>query len=124
MTKTTATAAKSAASAAKPPPGRPVSGRPWKEARTRPASSMVPRGERVSLAKRTEDKRRVQAARALERQIKERDAQAKRERRLREEENKKRKEENEAKSEVVQVIRNASKIKRLTKKQMRNIKQV
>uniref|UniRef100_A0A8C8C314 Coiled-coil domain-containing protein 86 n=2 Tax=Salmoninae TaxID=504568 RepID=A0A8C8C314_ONCTS len=54
-------------------------------------------------------------------QLKEDKAREKEEKRKRHEENLKRRAENERKAEVVQVIRNTTKIKRMKKKQLRKI---
>ncbi|XP_043286505.1 coiled-coil domain-containing protein 86 [Venturia canescens] len=101
------------------PRGKPKSGRIWKEKKQRFNSIIKTRGIRLSFEKKQklrEDLKRVkEQSRAI---IEERKAQkeAKKQRRI---ENLKRAEENRKKSEVVQVIKNTAKIKRMKKKQLR-----
>ncbi|XP_015593575.1 coiled-coil domain-containing protein 86 [Cephus cinctus] len=101
--------------------GKPKSGRIWKEQKTRFSSIIKTRGIRQSFEKKQklrEDLKRVKdMSRAIIEQ-KKAEKEAKKQRRI---ENLKRAEENRKKSEVVQVIRNTAKIKRMKKKQLRMI---
>lgn len=103
------------------PRGKPKSGRIWKEEKTKFSSIIKTRGIRQSFAKKQklrEDLKRVkEMSRAIKAQ-KEAEKEAKKERRR---ENLKRAEENRKKSEIVQVIKNTTKIKRMKKKQLRMI---
>ncbi|EFN81861.1 coiled-coil domain-containing protein 86 [Harpegnathos saltator] len=103
------------------PRGKPKSGRVWKEQKTKFSSIIKTRGIRLSFAKKQklrEDLKRVkQMSRAIKAQ-KHEEKEAKKQRRR---ENLKRAEENRKKSEVVQVITNTAKIKRMKKKQLRMI---
>ena len=60
----------------------------------------------------------------LERELKQRDAERKAAQRMRAEEHRRRREANEKKNEVVQIITNTRKLKRLSKRQMRDIRPV
>ncbi|XP_011863609.1 PREDICTED: coiled-coil domain-containing protein 86 [Vollenhovia emeryi] len=103
------------------PRGKPKSGRIWKGEKTKFSSIIKTRGIRLSLDKKQklrEDLKRVkEMSRAIKAQ-KQADKEAKKQRRR---ENLKRAEENRKKSEIVQVIRNTTKIKRMKKKQLRMI---
>jgi len=103
------------------PMGKPKSGRVWKEPKKRFSSIVKTRGIRLSFEKKQklrEDLKRVkEQSRAIVAQRKEA-KEAKKQRRI---ENLKRAEENRKKNEVVQVIRNTAKIKRMKKKQLRFI---
>ncbi|KAJ8679103.1 hypothetical protein QAD02_014890 [Eretmocerus hayati] len=103
------------------PRGKPKSGRVWKEPKQRFSSIVKSRGIRLSFDKKKQLRDDLKKAKELSRDIKaQRDAerQAKIERRK---ENLKKAEENRKKSEVVQVIKNTAKIKRMKKKQLRMI---
>ncbi|XP_032691559.1 coiled-coil domain-containing protein 86 [Odontomachus brunneus] len=103
------------------PKGKPKSGRIWKEQKTKFSSIIKTRGIRLSLTKKQklrEDLKRVKdMSRAIKLQ-KQEEKEAKKQRRI---ENLKRAEENRKKSEIVQVITNTAKIKRMRKKQLRMI---
>ncbi|KAK2579740.1 hypothetical protein KPH14_011081 [Odynerus spinipes] len=103
------------------PKGKPKSGRVWKEPKKRFSSIVKTRGIRLSLEKKKKLKENLQRAKDMSKAIKEQkqaEKEAKRQRRI---ENLKRAEENRKKSEVVQVIKNTTKLKRMKKKQLRLI---
>ncbi|KAK0167435.1 hypothetical protein PV327_004834 [Microctonus hyperodae] len=101
--------------------GKPKSGRVWKEPKKRFSSIIKTKGLRLSLEKKKKLRETVKNNQAQSRAIfeqKKADKEAKKQRRI---ENLKRAEENRKKSEVVQVIKNTAKIKRMKKKQLRMI---
>ncbi|XP_006013633.1 coiled-coil domain-containing protein 86 [Latimeria chalumnae] len=104
------------------PRGRPKSGRMWKDPRQQRFSDLL-RGKplRTSWEMKMKEKRERQMTKALAKQLVEEKAREKEEKRKRQEENQRRRLENERKSEVVQVIKNPLKIKRMKKKQLRKI---
>ncbi|XP_072320030.1 coiled-coil domain-containing protein 86 [Eucyclogobius newberryi] len=104
------------------PLGKPKSGRVWKE-RNKLRFSAVVRDKPLctSWEKKMQAKREKDMVKQYSHQLKEEKAKQKEDKRKRREENLKRREENERKSEVVQVIRNTTKIKRMKKKQLRRI---
>ncbi|XP_066594581.1 coiled-coil domain-containing protein 86-like [Prorops nasuta] len=103
------------------PRGKPKSGRIWKEQKTKFSSIIKTRGLRLSLEKKQklrEDLKRVKDISRAIKANKQAEKEAKKQRRI---ENLKRAEENRKKSEIVQVIKNPAKIKRMKKKQLRLI---
>lgn len=102
--------------------GRNVSGRAWKGERTRQSQSIINKHMKRTYEEKMEEKRRHKEMKDLERSLKEREERAIEEKKRRRAENIRRREENAKKSEVYQVISNPNKIKRLTKKQMKNIR--
>ncbi|XP_061102651.1 coiled-coil domain-containing protein 86 [Conger conger] len=104
------------------PLGKPKSGRIWKD-RNKHRFSALLRGKtlRSSWETKMEAKREKELVNKFSLQLKEEKAREKEEKRKRREETLKRREENERKAEVVQVIRNTTKIKRMKKKQLRKI---
>ena len=101
--------------------GRRKSGRFWKGERDRFRSVIKTKGlkQKACAKKRIAQKEQLLKVKHLEVQMKEEMKQKRQEHKLRQEENKKRKMENEKKSEIVQVIKNPAKIKRMKKKQLR-----
>ncbi|XP_044263290.1 coiled-coil domain-containing protein 86 [Tribolium madens] len=101
--------------------GKPKSGRFWKNEKKKFSSIIKTKGIRNSFEKkqalRQELKRIKEASRAIIAAKDEEKEQKKQRRR----ENLKRQEENRKKSEIVQVITNTSKIKKMKKKQLRYI---
>lgn len=101
--------------------GKPQSGKFWKSNKKKFSSIIKTKGIRSSFEKketlRNDLKRIKQASKAIVEAKKEEKEQKKQRRR----DNLKRQEENRKKSEVVQVITNTSKIKRMKKKQLRQI---
>lgn len=104
------------------PLGKPKSGRVWKD-RNKQRFSAVVRDKQLctSWEKKMEAKREKDLVKQFTLQLKEEKAKQKEEKRKRREDNLKRRAENERKSEIVQVIRNTAKIKRMKKKQLRKI---
>lgn len=114
------------APAVKQPPaiplGKPKSGRVWKERNKQRFSSVV-RDKQLcsSWEKKMQAKREKELVKQYSQQLKDDQNRQKEEKRKRREENLKRRAENERKAEIVQVIRNTTKIKRMKKKQLRKI---
>ena len=107
------------------PKGHRKSGRSWKELqgkKQRISSLTTLPHMRRSVAERRMQEREFKDMQKLEREMKERDSKEKEEVRLRTEENRRRREANEKKNEVVEIITNTRKLKRLSKRQMRNIR--
>ncbi|XP_020343020.1 coiled-coil domain-containing protein 86-like [Oncorhynchus kisutch] len=104
------------------PLGKPKSGRVWKDRNKQRFSALV-RDKPLcsSWEKKMAAKREKELVKKYSLQLKEDKAREKEEKRKRHEENLKRRAENERKAEVVQVIRNTTKIKRMKKKQLRKI---
>ncbi|XP_033872451.3 coiled-coil domain-containing protein 86-like [Acipenser ruthenus] len=104
------------------PLGKPKSGRIWKERHKKRFSNMVnDKPLRTSWEKKMNAKKEKKLTKDLANQLKGDKAKEKEDKRKRREENLKRKEENERKSEIVQVIRNPAKMKRMKRKQLRRI---
>jgi len=100
--------------------GRIKSGRFWKMERDRFRSNVKSKGlKQVSAQKRIAQKQQILRVREYEKSLKEDVKRLREEKKQRTEENKKRKAENEKKNEIVQVIKNPAKIKRMKKKQLR-----
>ncbi|XP_017269537.1 coiled-coil domain-containing protein 86 [Kryptolebias marmoratus] len=104
------------------PLGKPKSGRVWKDRNKQRFSALV-RDKPLcsSWEKKMQAKREKELVKQFTSRLKEEKAQMKEEKRKRREENLKRREENERRAEIVQVIRNTSKIKRMKKKHLRKI---
>ncbi|XP_029010447.1 coiled-coil domain-containing protein 86 [Betta splendens] len=104
------------------PLGKPKSGRVWKDRNKKRFSALV-RDKTLctSWQKKMEAKREKDLVKQYCSQLKEEKARQKEEKRKRTEENLKRRAENERKAEIVQVIRNTAKIKRMKKKHLRKI---
>ncbi|XP_029297603.1 LOW QUALITY PROTEIN: coiled-coil domain-containing protein 86 [Cottoperca gobio] len=104
------------------PLGKPASGRVWKD-RNKQRFSALLRDKPLcsSWEKKMEVKREKDQMKKYTLQLKEDKTKQKEEKRKRREDNLKRRAENERKSEIVQVIRNTAKIKRMKKKQLRKI---
>uniref|UniRef100_A0A1A8BY91 Coiled-coil domain-containing protein 86 n=1 Tax=Nothobranchius kadleci TaxID=1051664 RepID=A0A1A8BY91_NOTKA len=104
------------------PLGKPKSGRVWKDRNKQRFSALV-RDKPLSSSweKKMQAKQEKELVKQFTVRLKEEKARKKEEKRKRREENLKRRQENERKAEIVQVIRNTSKIKRMKKKQLRKI---
>ncbi|XP_048851631.1 coiled-coil domain-containing protein 86 [Brienomyrus brachyistius] len=104
------------------PTGKPKSGRVWKNRNKQRFSSLLrDKPLRSSWEKKMEAKREKELVKKYAQQLKEEKAREKEEKRKRREEGLRRREENERKAEIVQVIRNPAKMKRMKKKQLRRI---
>ncbi|KAI8915484.1 hypothetical protein DFJ77DRAFT_462826 [Powellomyces hirtus] len=101
--------------------GKPVSGKVWKTQQTKRHTSMKPRMLQQGWDKQMEERKRQQIVKTIENELKEQTAAAKQKKREAEKERLKRKEENERKGEVVQKV-SAAKLKRMKKKQLRQIR--
>ncbi|XP_047434463.1 coiled-coil domain-containing protein 86 [Mugil cephalus] len=104
------------------PLGKPKSGRVWKDRNKQRFSALV-RDKPLcsSWEKKMQAKREKDLVKKYSQQLKDEKIRQKEEKRKRREENLRRRAENERKAEIVQVIRNTSKIKRMKKKQLRRI---
>ncbi|XP_065831263.1 coiled-coil domain-containing protein 86-like [Oscarella lobularis] len=94
----------------------------WKDGGVKKSSMIKDKSARSRWKQRMKQKEDRKAVQEYERTLKEEAARQKEEKRKRIEEKQKKKEENERKSEVVQVIRNPAKLKRLSKKQWKKIR--
>ncbi|XP_051174411.1 coiled-coil domain-containing protein 86 [Leptopilina boulardi] len=103
------------------PRGKPKSGRVWKEPRKRFSSIVKTKGIRQSFEKKQKLREDLKHIKELSREKVAKMKEAKELKKQRRVENLKRAEENRKKSEVVQVITNTAKIKRMKKKQLRMI---
>ncbi|XP_020504096.2 coiled-coil domain-containing protein 86 [Labrus bergylta] len=104
------------------PLGKPKSGRVWKD-RNKQRFSVLLRDKPLcsSWEKKMQAKREKDLVKQYTVQLKEEKAKQKEEKRKRREDNLKRRLENERKAEIVQVIKNTAKIKRMKKKHLRKI---
>ncbi|CAB1431722.1 unnamed protein product [Pleuronectes platessa] len=104
------------------PLGKPKSGRVWKD-RSKQRFSALVRDKPLctSWEKKMQNKREKDMVKKFTTQLKDDKAKQKEDKRKRREDNLKRRTENERKSEIVQVIRNTAKIKRMKKKTLRKI---
>ncbi|XP_034401681.1 coiled-coil domain-containing protein 86 [Cyclopterus lumpus] len=104
------------------PLGKPKSGRVWKDRNKQRFSALV-RDKPLcsSWEKKMEAKREKDLVKRYTLQLKDDKVKQREDKRKRREDNLKRRAENERKSEIVQVITNTTKIKRMKKKQLRKI---
>ncbi|TNN41770.1 Coiled-coil domain-containing protein 86 [Liparis tanakae] len=104
------------------PLGKPKSGRVWKDRNKQRFSALV-RDKPLcsSWEKKMEAKRDKDLVKRYTLQLKDDKVKQREEKRKRREDNLKRRADNERKSEIVQVITNTTKIKRMKKKQLRKI---
>ncbi|XP_067296982.1 coiled-coil domain-containing protein 86 [Pseudorasbora parva] len=104
------------------PFGKPKSGRVWKERKKQRFSALLrDKPLRTSWEKKMEAKREKQQVKQYHQQLKDEQAKEKEDKKKRRAENLRRRAENERKAEIVQVIKNTAKIKRMKKKQLRKI---
>ncbi|CEO94603.1 Coiled-coil domain-containing protein 86 [Plasmodiophora brassicae] len=109
-------------SVAEVPRSRPVNGRVWKTIQKSRHSSTMRTGAAGSFAKRLQEREKLQAARIQQQALIEEIKATKAEERRRRAQKRATKEANEKKSQVVQVISDTSKLKKLTKKQLKMIR--
>ncbi|KAK2909285.1 hypothetical protein QQF64_000604 [Cirrhinus molitorella] len=104
------------------PLGKPKSGRVWKERNKQRFSALLrDKPLRTSWEQKMEAKREKQLVKQYQQQLKDEQIREKEEKKRRREEHLKRRAENQRKSEIVQVIKNTAKIKRMKKKTLRKI---
>ncbi|EFX83252.1 hypothetical protein DAPPUDRAFT_239967 [Daphnia pulex] len=103
------------------PRGKSKSGREWKEPKSNPRYLYQDKGLKMPFEKITQLRQERQRVKELENRMKEEERARRAEITRRREVNKKREEENARRGEVVQVIRNTNKIKRMKKKQLKLI---
>ncbi|XP_051983216.1 coiled-coil domain-containing protein 86-like [Xyrauchen texanus] len=104
------------------PLGKPKSGRVWKDRNKQRFSALLrDKPLRTSWEKKMEAKREKQLVKQYHQQLKDEKAKEKEDKKKRRAENLRRRAENERKAEIVQVIKNTAKIKRMKKKQLRKI---
>ncbi|XP_068111718.1 coiled-coil domain-containing protein 86-like [Hyperolius riggenbachi] len=103
------------------PRGKPKSGRVWKENKKRFSSMVKDRPLRTSWDTKMKERQEKKMIKSLAQELKDEKQREKEEKKKRREENLRRRLENERKAEVVQVIRNPTKLKRARKKQLRSI---
>ncbi|XP_026060712.1 coiled-coil domain-containing protein 86-like [Carassius auratus] len=104
------------------PLGKPKSGRVWKDRNKQRFSALLrDKPLRTSWETKMEAKREKQLVKQYHQQLKDEQAREKEEKKRRRAENLRRRAENERKAEIVQVIKNTAKIKRMKKKQLRKI---
>ena len=101
--------------------GKPKSGRVWKSQGQKKSTIINVKSLHPSWSKRSRDRAERESVKKYQKELKEAVAQEKEEKRMRIEENRRRREENAKKSEIVQKITDSSKIKRMKKKQLRQI---
>lgn len=101
--------------------GKPKSGRFWKTRKERFSTVNKTRGLKQNLEKKTTLRIELKRIKDMSKQILEKKKQEAEQRKERRRENLKRAEENRKKSEVVQVITNTAKLKKMRKKQLRFI---
>ncbi|XP_077102061.1 coiled-coil domain-containing protein 86 [Siphateles boraxobius] len=104
------------------PLGKPKSGRVWKDRKKQRFSALLrDKPLRTSWEKKMEAKREKQLVKQYHQQLKDEQAREKEDKKRRRAEHLKRRAENERKAEIVQVIKNTAKIKRMKKKQLRKV---
>ncbi|XP_026475268.1 coiled-coil domain-containing protein 86-like [Ctenocephalides felis] len=101
--------------------GKPKSGRSWKSDRDRFSSVKKTKGIRKSFEKKQILRQELKRTKEASRAVLQKRQEEKEEKRKRREENLKRQEENRKKAEIVQVIKNVAKIKKMKKKQLRSV---
>lgn len=97
------------------------SGRFWKSDRDRFRSVVKSKGRKLNFQNSLRLKEEMKRVKEYEKALKDEVKQQKEDLRARQEENKKRRDENQRKNEVVQQIKNPAKLKRMKKKQLRQL---
>ncbi|XP_076761365.1 coiled-coil domain-containing protein 86 [Xylocopa sonorina] len=103
------------------PKGRPKSGRIWKGEKKRFSSIVKTRGIRLSMNKKQKLREDLKRVKEMSKAIKDEKEAQKEARKARRRANLKRAAENQRKSEIVQVITNTAKLKKIKKKHLRMI---
>lgn len=103
------------------PRGRPRSGRLWKDPKTNPRYMYKDKGLKMPHEKINQLRQERMRVKLLENRLKEEERARREDLKKRREINKQRMEANARKGEIVQVIRNTAKLKRMSKKQLRLI---
>uniref|UniRef100_A0A0N5CHF9 Coiled-coil domain-containing protein 86 n=1 Tax=Strongyloides papillosus TaxID=174720 RepID=A0A0N5CHF9_STREA len=104
------------------PQGKAKSGKWWKPEVKRFTSVIVKsKGAKKSWDKKLEERKKLEIAKRLQQQMREQVAEKKRQEREKLEEKKRRYEENTKKNEIVQVIKNTEKLRRMKKKDLRKL---
>ena len=103
------------------PKGKPKSGRIWKEQKTRFSSIVKTRGMRSSFEKKQKLREDLKRVKEMSREIKAKKQAEKEAKKERRRQNLKRAEENRKKGEIVQVITNTAKLKKIKRKNLRTI---
>lgn len=101
--------------------GKPQSGKFWKNKKEKFSSIVKTKGIRSSFEKKQALRQELKLIKEASRAIVEAKQEEKEQKKQKRRDNLKRQEENRKKSEVVQVITNTSKIKRMKKKHLRKI---
>ncbi|OAD57951.1 Coiled-coil domain-containing protein 86 [Eufriesea mexicana] len=103
------------------PKGKPKSGRIWKEPKKKFSSIVKTRGIRLSFDKKQKRRENLKHVKEISRAIKAEKRSQKEAKKERRRANLKRAIENQKKSEIVQVITNTTKLKKIKKKHLRMI---
>uniref|UniRef100_A0AC35TPT2 Coiled-coil domain-containing protein 86 n=1 Tax=Rhabditophanes sp. KR3021 TaxID=114890 RepID=A0AC35TPT2_9BILA len=103
------------------PKGQPQSGRWWKTESTKFSKIKKNKAAKKAWDRKAEEKTKMQATKMRQQQIRDQDAEEKRVAKERRLENVKRREENTKKNEIVQVINNTEKLRRMKKKDLRKL---
>ncbi|KOX69558.1 Coiled-coil domain-containing protein 86 [Melipona quadrifasciata] len=103
------------------PKGKPKSGRVWKKERKRFSSLVKTRGIRLSFDQKQKLRQNLKRVKEMSRTIKAEIQARKEAKKERRRANLKRAEENQRKSEIVQVITNTAKLKKIKRKHLRMI---
>ncbi|XP_050311884.1 coiled-coil domain-containing protein 86 [Anthonomus grandis grandis] len=101
--------------------GKPKSGRFWKSEKKKFSSTIKTRGLKSSLEKKQALREKLQKIKETTRERLAQKKQEEEQRKERRRENLRRQEENRKKSEIVQVITNTQKLKKMKRKQLRYI---
>eukprot|EP00002_Diphylleia_rotans_P004441 TRINITY_DN13284_c0_g1_i1.p1 TRINITY_DN13284_c0_g1~~TRINITY_DN13284_c0_g1_i1.p1 ORF type:complete len:124 (+),score=38.99 TRINITY_DN13284_c0_g1_i1:49-420(+) len=103
------------------PKTRRVSGRGWKEPYSKKHVFADKKIFKKTWDQKQADRNHLKAVKAMEKELKDRIKEEREQLKKNTEDNIKRREENERKAEVYQVVRNASKIKKMSKKQLQKL---
>ncbi|XP_022252842.1 coiled-coil domain-containing protein 86-like [Limulus polyphemus] len=104
------------------PKGRPKSGRVWKSEKKCFSTLKYDKAVKISWKEKMKKRVEQKTLKLYEEELKAAKRKEIEEKKQRREEHRKRREENQRKAEIVQVIRNSAKIKRMSKKQLKHIR--